>query len=423
MGDVRAARHRRRAADARRSRAPRPGLRFGAAVAAQWLASMYLGVMLLSFLAPFIAVVALAWRVRPTRQARSSRCAAAGGDRAAVVRRPRPSVFEEPRDARRARPAGSVGRQRRGERLRDSAHPPRRPTSGTGSRGHRTERELFPGTSTIVLAAAGLMPPLTAATIATIVAGAITFDWSLGFKGLTYDDLYKRSTVYRGMRVPARFSVLVGAALALLAAFGARRAPAAGPHASGARGLCSALTLVVLFDLRLDPQLGLLADDPVDLLAGHARHGARGVAASSDRSTSCTSRRTTGRGCWAATAASSVGDAAEDGWKAFPSPAATGAAPRGATHLTYNCALEERQNRCAAVFESLDGDPGLELVASERWERADVRLYRSSSAYWRLVGHRRFVGLAVAVPVGVSVTGSLTATTALGCLARARRWR
>ena len=31
------------------------GLRFGAAVAAQWLASMYLGVMLMSFLAPFLA--------------------------------------------------------------------------------------------------------------------------------------------------------------------------------------------------------------------------------------------------------------------------------------------------------------------------------------------------------------------------------
>ncbi len=66
-----------------------------------------------------------------------------------------------------------------------------------------------------------------------------------------------------------------------------------------------------------------------------------------------------------------------NGWKAFPSPAATALFRRaGATHLTYNCALEERHNRCAAVFESLDGDPGLELVASERWEREDVRLYR-----------------------------------------------
>ena len=48
-----------------RRRAGRPGLRFGAAVAAQWLASMYVGVMLMSFLAPFLAVVALAWRVAP----------------------------------------------------------------------------------------------------------------------------------------------------------------------------------------------------------------------------------------------------------------------------------------------------------------------------------------------------------------------
>ena len=49
---------------------------------------------------------------------------------------------------------------------------------------------------------------------------------------------------------------------------------------------------------------------------------------------------------------------------------------RGATHLTYNCALEERRNRCAAVFEFLDGSPAVELVASGRWERETVRLYR-----------------------------------------------
>jgi hypothetical protein len=42
------------------------GLAFGAAVAAQWLASMYVGVMLLSFLAPFMLVAALGWRVRPS---------------------------------------------------------------------------------------------------------------------------------------------------------------------------------------------------------------------------------------------------------------------------------------------------------------------------------------------------------------------
>ena len=34
---------------------------------AQWLASMYLGVMLVSFLVPLLAIVALAWRVGPSR--------------------------------------------------------------------------------------------------------------------------------------------------------------------------------------------------------------------------------------------------------------------------------------------------------------------------------------------------------------------
>ena len=56
----------------------RRGLVFGAMMAGQWLASMYIGVMLMSFLAPFLIVVAIAWRVRPTRQLPRGR--ARGGD-------------------------------------------------------------------------------------------------------------------------------------------------------------------------------------------------------------------------------------------------------------------------------------------------------------------------------------------------------
>jgi hypothetical protein len=247
-----------------------------------------------------------------------------------------------------------------------------------GGRGHRTERELFPGTSTIALAAAGLIPPLTGSAIATIVAGTIAFDWSLGLKGLTYDDLFKRSSVYRGMRVPARFSVMVGAALALLAGFGARRVLRL-PRAPAARAaLCAALALLVLFDLRLDPRLErypptipsiysrvtpdmvlveLPVEHQVDYMYYSTRHWARLLGGYS------------GFPGYSATLM--------DGWKAFPSPAAIDFFRRaGATHLTYNCALEERPLRCAPTLEMLDGVPSLELVASERWERAEVRLYR-----------------------------------------------
>ena len=56
----------------------------------------------------------------------------------------------------------------------------------------------------------------------------------------------------------------------------------------------------------------------------------------------------------------------------FPSPASIDLFRRaGATHLTYNCALEKRRDRCAAVVEFLDGSSAMELVADGRWERGD----------------------------------------------------
>jgi hypothetical protein len=352
------------------------GLRLGAAVAAQWLASMYLGVMLLSFLVPFIAVMALAWRIRPTRQVVIACVTAAAIVVPAFAGLGLPYLAS--RATRGERGLAEVSDGSAAASDYGKAHIRLRTYKWQGGRDHRTERELFPGTSTLALAAAGLMPPFTAATIATIVAGSITFDWSLGLKGLTYDDLLKRSTVYRSLRVPARFSVFVGTALALLAAFGARRVLRLARPPQARAALCSALALVVLFDLRLDPHISnywptipsiysrvtpdmVLVEMPVerqiDFMYFSTRHWARLL------------------GGYSGFPGYSV--TLMDGWKAFPSPTATGFFRlAGATHLTYNCALEERQNRCAAVFESLDGDPGLELVASERWERADVRLYR-----------------------------------------------
>ena len=46
----------------------RTGMAFGAAVAAQCLACMYVGVMLVTFLVPFVVFVAVAWRVPPSRR-------------------------------------------------------------------------------------------------------------------------------------------------------------------------------------------------------------------------------------------------------------------------------------------------------------------------------------------------------------------
>jgi hypothetical protein len=357
---------------------PRPGtgFRFGAAVAGQWLASMYLGVMLLSFLAPFLATMALAWRIRPGRRLITACAAAAAIVLPAFIGLGLP--YLESREARGERGLSEVSDGSAAPRDYGNAHIRLVTYQWRGGRGHRPERELFPGTTTIALAAAGLAPPLTGVTIATIVAGSIAFDWSLGLKGLTYDDLFKHSFVFRGMRVPARFSVIVGAALALLGGYGARRVLrlARGPGARAA--LCSGLAVIVLLDLRLDPRVEaywptipsiysrvtpdmVLVELPVDRQTDYmyfsTRHWARLLGGYSGY----------------------IGYSAAlmDGWKTFPSPASMGFFRRaGATHLIYNCALEPRQNRCAGAFEFLDASPAVELVASERWERADVRLYR-----------------------------------------------
>jgi hypothetical protein len=249
---------------------------------------------------------------------------------------------------------------------------------GQSRRHHRNERELFPGTSTLMLAAGGLVPPFTGATIATIVAGALAFDWSLGLNGLTYDDLFRRSSVYRGLRVPARFSALVGAALALLAGFGARRVLRLARTPAAGAAVCSVLVLLVLFDLRMELRLKpyrrtipsiysrvttdmVLAELPAEpqieymyfsmfhwasLLGGYSGH--------------------TGSSRLVA-----------EGWMTFPSGSAIELFRRaGATHLTYNCALEPRRSRCEPTIAHLDANPALELLASERWEGGDVRLYR-----------------------------------------------
>ena len=352
------------------------GLALGAAVAAQWLASMYVGVMLVSFLAPFMLVAGLGWRVRPSRQLATALLTAAAIVLPAVIGLSLP--YLKSRDVRGERGPQEVSDGSARPMDYGDAHIRLVTYQWQSAKDHRRERELFPGTATLALAGLGMVPPLTAGGIATIVAGALTFDWSLGLKGLTYDDLYKRSVAHRGMRVPARFSVVVGAALALLGAFGAARVLRLGRTPAVRGGLCAALTLAVLFDLRMDPRLAtyhatipsiydrvtpdmILAEFPrdhdVEFMYFSTRHWARLLGGYSgfipfDRDL-------------------------EQSFGAFPAAESIERLHRrGATHLTYNCALEESSQRCAAVFEFLDGSTALELVARERWERAEVRLYR-----------------------------------------------
>lgn len=355
------------------------GAAFGAAVAAQCLACMYVGVMLVSFLVPFGAMLAIAWRVRPSRRV----AAAAAG--AAIVTLPivgaLSASYLKSREVHGDRSLAEVSDGSASAREYADAHARLITYRWRWNTFHHTERELFQGAMPVILGAVAIVPPVTPGVMAAVAAGAAAFDWSLGLKGLTYDDLYRRFAAYRGMRVPARFSALVGAALAILAAYGARRVFRR-RRTTASRGLaCALLCAAVLVDLRMDiglqPYLPgiptiyaqvepsmVLAEmpdgHPADYMYFSTRHWARLL---DGYSGFFPDLRELNRAR-----------------AAFPSPEGVAALRRlGATHLTYNCAFEKANRRdadCARVFDALAANPSLELVATERWMGSDVRLYR-----------------------------------------------
>ena len=363
----------------------RTGLAFGAAVAAQCLACMYVGVMLVSFLVPFTAIVAIAWRTRPSRRLAEA-CVGA-----AIVLIPIAGVL------------GTVylqGRELHGDRDiqsvsdgsawgRDYLHAtPRLVTyQWQAFWTHVPERELFPGTAPVALAAAAVIPPLEPVGIATLVGGASAFDLSLGLKGLTYRKLYELSPVYRGMRVAARFAVMVHCVLGMLAGLGAARILGLPLflRSSVIRGVvCAALCAGVLADLRMDfPLQGYIRVIPAiyqhvdhrmvleELPAGHTldymyfstHHWAKLLTGYSGFGKNLSEL-----------------DAAE---AAFPAPEAIATFRRlGATHLTYNCGFDKANGKtdadCDRVFDTLRRNPSLRVIASEPWRGSMIRLYR----YW-----------------------------------------
>lgn len=85
------------------------------------------------------------------------------------------------------------------------------------------ERQLFPRIMPVALAAAALWPPLSVVRIAYTLALVVALDGSLGLNGGYYPSLYAYVAPYRGLRVPARFSLFVGFTLSLLAGYGAAR--------------------------------------------------------------------------------------------------------------------------------------------------------------------------------------------------------
>ena len=191
----------------------RMGLLTGALVAAQYLSSMYFGVFLACFMLVLWGVLSLARKLRGI----AAGPLLVGALLTGVLIMPslppyahvRSSVGERSKDEVRgysAQPADYL-----------AVHHPDRKVGGCN------ERQVFPGFLLVVLALAAFWPPLSSVRVAYLLGLAFAFDVSLGSNGLIHPYLYEWFLPFRGLRVPARFSMLVGLSLAVLAGFGTAR--------------------------------------------------------------------------------------------------------------------------------------------------------------------------------------------------------
>jgi len=351
----------------------RRGLLLGAGVGAQWLASMYLGVMLLTLLIPYGIAIALAWRCRPSVPLLRSLSAAA---LVVLTCMTTALPYMASRASRGDRALSSLGAgsafpsNYADTHRRMAAYPWRSRVA------NHPERELHPGISTVLLALGGIVIAPTAITVALVCGAVAAFDWSLGVNGVTYQLLYEFVLPYRGIRVPARFSVLLGSCLILLGGFGvssvlSRLRPKTSNIAF------AAVAIAVILDLRMTTVLveywstvpAIYQDVRADMVlaefpAGHAI----------DYMYFSTTH-------WARLVGGYSGyipvDSELDSASMFPSAAALASLrERGATHLTYNCAFERSPERCVHTLTQLDSSALIDVVSTARWNGTEVRLYK-----------------------------------------------
>lgn len=196
----------------------RDGLATGLAFALQTLSSLYYG----CFLAVYLVVVGGAAWLGRGRPRRSLGALAAGVVLATVLIAPVAVEYIASRPMMGTREEGTI--QFYSAQGPDYLKPTfRSMLYGRWSDGGFPERALFPRLMPVALTAVALWPPLSAARIAYALGLVLALDGSLGFNGATFTSLHAVLSPFKGLRVPARFSLLAGMTLAILAGYGAAR--------------------------------------------------------------------------------------------------------------------------------------------------------------------------------------------------------
>jgi len=196
----------------------RDGILTGVAFACQALSSMYYGM----FLSLYTLVVGGVLWLGHGRPRGALKALAAGACVAVVLTAPMSAAYLANRSMVGSRWLGTVALY--------SAEGPdflkphfRSAWYGRWAEGGHPERQLFPRIAPVALAATGFLPPLSVSRIGYLLGLVLTVDGSLGLNGAIYPPLYYFGSPFRGLRVPARFSIFTGMTLAILAGLGLAR--------------------------------------------------------------------------------------------------------------------------------------------------------------------------------------------------------
>jgi hypothetical protein len=248
------------------------------------------------------------------------------------------------------------------------------------------ERQLFPRVTPVVLSAIALWPPLSVARIGYAIALVVAVDGSLGLNGRTFPWLREYVSPFRGLRVPARFSILAGLTLAILAGYGAARLVRRFPRA---RWLLVVLMLALVIAeaiprMRLEPvwlapppiYSSLGGDVPVVLAEFPMPN--EGVKSWFDTrymyfSTWHWNRMVNGNSGFAPRSYDELIERERD----FPSDGAIQyLKDRGVDYVTVHGAFMASQERYVRTVAMLDRRPDLQLMTAARWGGSESRLYR-----------------------------------------------
>jgi len=217
----------------------------GALLAAQYHASMYFGV----YLATYLVVVGGVLLLTASRVKESVGPLLVAATVAAALIAPSVPPYLHVR--------ASIGDRQAEQVDFFSARPsdyisPHQPDSTPGE---VNERQVYPGLIVIVLAIIGLWPPITSIRWAYLAGLALAFEVSLGSHGFLHPILFDWVMPFRGLRVPARFAMMAGVSLSILAGFGAARLFAMIPRRTAQLAIAAGLCGVILFEGRSSVEL------------------------------------------------------------------------------------------------------------------------------------------------------------------------